>query len=74
MIECEVCGEEAIAKDYRPRKDLLMSGYEFTYRSPLTCYSTFLLCNECYHLSDGKLYSRLEAKQKGVANKELQVV
>jgi hypothetical protein len=74
MIECELCGEEAIAKDYRPRKDLLKTEFKFDYRTPLTCYSTFLLCNECFHLSDGKLYARLEPKQKGVANKELQVV
>ena len=74
MIECEVCGEEAIAKDYRPRKDLLRSGFKFDYRSKLTCYQTFLLCNSCYHLTDKILYARLEAKQKGVANNELQVV
>jgi hypothetical protein len=74
MIECECCGEEAIAKDYRPRKDLLKTGFKFDYRSLLTCYSTFLLCNECYHLSDARLYGRLEAKEKAVANKELQVV
>jgi len=74
MIECELCGEEATAKDYRPRKDLLRSGFQFDYKRPLSCYSTFLLCNECYHLSDSKLYSRFEAKEKAVANKALQVV
>jgi hypothetical protein len=74
MVRCECCGDEAIAKDYRPRKDLLMSGFKFDYKSPLTCYSTFLLCNSCYHLGDTALYGRLEANEKEVANKLLQVL
>lgn len=62
---CEVCcGSEAIVKDYRPRRDLYESKFEFDYKTPLQCYETHLVCNECFHAPDGVFFRKLAKSEK----------
>lgn len=68
MKKCECCKKgEAICNDYRKRKDLLETNYNFTYTSPLTCYEKFTVCNECFHLEEKQFYSKLAKTEKRTA-------
>jgi hypothetical protein len=64
-MNCECCrASEAIVKDYRPRTDLYESKFKFDYKTPLSCYEAYLVCNECFHASDKEFFRNLAKNKK----------
>jgi hypothetical protein len=70
-MKCECCDRsEAICDDYRPRKDLHESKFEYTYKTPLSCYTKYLVCNECFHAEDKRFFQSLAKTEKQLAEKD----